>query len=132
MLCSYLRPPAVAKRVLENSICLSFPLSFCLFGHFLGIVSLIFSKFCHGARNLYKVVDDRAGFSGKIFFALKIGKMGLKQGFFNLLENLVIDFYFNLLYNEIYIICCVPAHIPYLGQFLFLRYRPKCSQPVRL
>ena len=28
-----------------------------------------------------------------------------------------------------YIICCVPAQIPYLGKFLFLRYGPKCSQP---
>ena len=33
---------------------------------------------------------------------------------------------------EIYIICCVPAQIPYLGKVLFLRYRPKCSQPIRL
>ena len=28
-----------------------------------------------------------------------------------------------------YIICCVPAQIPYLGNFLFLRYGPKCLQP---
>ena len=33
---------------------------------------------------------------------------------------------------EIYIICCVPAQIPYLEKFLFLRYGPKCSQPIRL
>ena len=31
-----------------------------------------------------------------------------------------------------HIICCVPAQIPYLGKLLFLRYRPKCSQPIRL
>ena len=33
---------------------------------------------------------------------------------------------------KIYIICCVPAQIAYLGKFLFLRYRSKCSQPIRL
>ena len=33
---------------------------------------------------------------------------------------------------EIYIICCVHAQIPFLGQFLFLKYGPKCSQPIRL
>ena len=38
----------------------------------------------------------------------------------------------NLFYNENYIICCVPAHIPYLGKFLFLRYGPKWYQPIRL
>ena len=31
-----------------------------------------------------------------------------------------------------YIICCVPAQIPYFGKFCFLRYGPKCSQPIRL
>ena len=33
---------------------------------------------------------------------------------------------------KIYVICCVPAQIPYLGKILFLRYGPKCSQPIRL
>ena len=46
-----------------------------------------FSKFWHGARNSYEVVHDRAGFSRKVFFAPKMGKMGQKQGFLNLLEN---------------------------------------------
>ena len=27
---------------------------------------------------------------------------------------------------------CVPAQIPYLGKILVRRYRPKCSQPIRL
>ena len=30
------------------------------------------------------------------------------------------------------IICCVPAQIPYLRKLLFLKYWPKCSQPIRL
>ena len=33
---------------------------------------------------------------------------------------------------KIYIIYCVPTEIPYLGKFLFLKYGPKCSQPIRL
>ena len=41
---------------------LSIRLSAC----FLGIVSLVFSKFLHGARNVSKVARDRAGFSGKM------------------------------------------------------------------
>ena len=40
---------------------------------------------------------DRAGFSAKNFFASKIGKMDQKklqnEGFLNLLENLVINFF---------------------------------------
>ena len=74
-------------------------------------------------------------FLGKIFFASnweKGPKMVQKQGFFNLLENLVINFYWIWSIMEIYIICCVPAQIPYLEKFLFLRYGPKCSQPIRL
>ena len=49
------------------------------------------------------------------FFAPKIGKMDQKmdqkQSFLNFQRNLV---------------------IPYLGKFLFQRYWPKCSQPIRL
>ena len=52
--------------------------SFCLSGDFLGIAWLVFSKFWHGARNPYEIVCDRAGFSSKNFFALKVGKMGHK------------------------------------------------------
>ena len=47
--------------------------------------ALTFSKFWHGARNLYEVVRDRAGFSRKIFFCPKNWeiqpKMGQKQAF---------------------------------------------------
>ena len=60
---------------------------------------------------------DRARFSGKIFFLTKNWekgpKMDQKQGFFNLLENLVINFYWIWSIVEIYIIYCVPAEIPY-------------------
>ena len=66
----------VAGRVQWNRICPSFRPSFRLSGRFRGIVSLIFLKFWIGARIPCEVVRDRAGFSGKIFFAPKIGKMG--------------------------------------------------------
>ena len=56
----------------------------------------------------------------KTFFALKIGKMRQKQGFLNLLNNLVINFYWICSIMKIYIICCVPGQIPYLGNFLSL------------
>ena len=85
--------------------------------------------------NSYEVVRGRAGFSGN-FFSPKMGKkrpkIGQKHGFFNLLENLVINLYWIWSVMEIYIIYCVPAQIPYLGKFLFLRYGPKRSQPIRL
>ena len=102
---------------------------------FLGIASLVFSEIWKVARNSYEVVHDRARFSGKKFFAPKLRKKaqnGPKTGFFQLLEDLVITFYWIWSIMEIYIICCVPAQIPYLGKFLFLRYGPKCSQPMRL
>ena len=56
----------------------------------------------------------------KTFFAPKIGKMRQKQGFLNLLNNLVINFYWICSIMKIYIICCVPGQIPYLGNFLSL------------
>ena len=63
---------------------------------FLGIVSLVYSEFWHGARNPFEVVHDRARLSGKNCFASELEngpKMCQKQGFLNLLKNLVIDFY---------------------------------------
>ena len=111
-------------------------LSFCpSVRHFLGIISLDFSKFWHDARNPYEVVCDRARFFRKIFFAPKIGKVGQKWAktfFFNVLKNFVINFYWICSMTKIYIICCVPAQSPYLGKFWFLGYGPKCSEPIRL
>ena len=49
-----------------------------------------------------------------------------------MLKNCVINFYRICSIMKIYNICCVPAKIPYLGKFWFLRYGPKCSQPIRL
>ena len=65
-------------------------------------------------------------------FWLKNWENGQKIGFLNLKKNLVINFHWSCSIMKIYIICYVPAQIPYLGKILFLRYRPKCSQPIRL
>ena len=50
------------------------------------------------------VVRDRARFFEKNLFAQKIGKIdqkwARKQGFVNLLENLVTNFFLNLVYNK--------------------------------
>ena len=99
-------------------------------GCFLRMVSLIFSKFWHGARIPIEVVRDR-------FFCLQNWENGPKVGqkqvvFFYLLENLILNFYWIWSIMNMYIIYFVPEQIPYLGKFLFLRYGPKCSQPIRL
>ena len=59
-------------------------------------------------------------------------KTGQKQDFLNLLKDVVINFCWICSIMKMYIIWCVPAQIPFLGKFLFLRYGPKCSQPVKL
>ena len=69
----YILDLAVAERILWNRRCPSF-LPVCLSGCFLGIGSLDFSEFWHGASNPYEVVCDRAGFFGKTCFAQKLGK----------------------------------------------------------
>ena len=100
--------PVVAGRVLLNRVRPSFRLS----GRFLGVVSLVFSNFWHVARNPYCVVRI---FQRNFIFP-NIGKMG---------QDRICSI------MKIYI-CCVPAQIPYLGKFLFLRYEPKCFQPITL
>ena len=115
----------VTARVLQNRVCPTF----CLSRLFLGIVSVIFSKFGIVLDSYVKLCMTEPDFPGKYFLAQNEPKTGF---FFNLLENLVISFYWIWSIMTIYIICCVPAQIPYLWKFLFLRYQPKCSQPIRL
>ena len=126
--------PAVAGRVLWNRVCLSFRPSVLLSGCFLGIVSSVFSKFWHGAKNPYEVVQSQM-FQKICFLPPKLGKWtryGPKTRFLDLLRNFVINFYWICSVMKIYIICCVPAQIPYLRKFWFLIYGTKCSQPIRL
>ena len=63
---------------------------------------------------------DKLDFLGIFFFLPKNWekepKMSQKQYFFNLLENLVISYYWIWSIMEMYIIFCVPAQIPYLGK----------------
>ena len=59
---------------------------------FLGIGSLDFSEFWHGARNPYKVVHENPNF-WKNFFCFKNWGKGPKSGFLNLKKNLVISFH---------------------------------------
>ena len=59
-------------------------------------------------------------------------KMSQKQGFLNLLEYLVITFFWIWSIKKVYDTCCILAHIPYFGKFWFLRYGSKCCSPIRL
>ena len=71
-----------------------------------------------------------AVFSRKKFLPQKFSKWtenGSKTGFLNLLETLVINFYWICSIMKIYINCCVPTQIPYLGIFLLLWYGLKMS-----
>ena len=77
------------------SVSPSIPLYICS-SSFLGIGALVFSETQHGVRGQCVVLHDRGGFFD--FFAIN-GGMGQKQGFLNLLENLVIDFFLNLVYK---------------------------------
>ena len=105
-------------------------LSFCLFRHFLGTVSLVFSEFWHGARNPYARAD-RAGFSRKLcmteldfqkknFLPKKVGKLtknGLRKGF-EFIEKFGHLFLLNLFYSKsLYYFLCSYTN-PYLGKFV--------------
>ena len=63
---------------------------------FLGIDSSVFCNFCMVLETDMKLCVTTRFFS-KISFAVKMGKMGQKkkpkQGFFNLLEDLIINFF---------------------------------------
>ena len=59
-------------------------------------------------------------------------KMPQKQFFFDLLENLVINFFGIWSIKEVHIVCCILALILYLEKIWFLRSVPKCSQSIGL
>ena len=72
-------PLVVAGRVNQGqSILPSYQLSWC----FLGIGSLDFSEFRHGARNSCKVLCDKARFFWKKIFCPQNWRNGSKIGFF--------------------------------------------------
>ena len=51
--------------------------------------------------------------------------------FLNLFENLVIYFFWIWSMKEVYIIWCILVQILDLRKIWFLKFRPKCSQPIR-
>ena len=69
-------------------------------------------------------------FLEKLFLLQKLGKWA-KIRFFNLKKKLVINFHWICSRIKMFIFC-VLAQILYLGKILFLIFRPKCSQPIRL
>ena len=72
-------------------------------------------------------------FHGKTFFAPQIGGMDQKWpkiGFFELTEKFGHEFSLLLFYIENFYWLCSCTNP--LGKILFLRYRPKCSQSIRL
>ena len=103
--------------------------SVILFRLFFGIISLVFYEIWHGARNSWSCAWQSWIFWESFFLPQnweKWPKMGQKQGFFNLLENLVINFYWICSIMNMFIICCISAQIQ------FLICRPKYSQPIKL
>ena len=136
-------PPLVSEGSYKiGSVCPSVcPFAFLPFcpsicpGVFLELHYLFFLNFGIVQQSHVKLCMTELVFPVKFFFPKNWEngpKKGQKQGFFNWLENLAINFYWIWSVIKIYIMCCVPALIEYLRKFLFLRYGPKCSQPSRL
>ena len=91
---------------------------------------IFFTETQHGVRGPCIVVRDRFEFFEKKLFAPKKGEIGQKNGFSNLLGNLVFFFFFFFLYlnyKERLYICCILAQISYFRKIWFLGYGPKCS-----
>ena len=117
---TFLDPPDVAGRVVWNRVCLSFCPSILLSRCFLGIISSVFYKFWHEP-------------DFPEFFFPQNWENGPKTGFFWIYwKVLSVIFYWICSIMKIYIICCVLVQVSYLGKFWFLRYGPKCAQPIRL
>ena len=117
-----------SQKVLWNMVCLCFH----LVPAFFGILSLVFSKFWHGAWNPDQVVCDSCIFQNLFCPQNRENgpKMGQKQGFLNLLKKLVINFY--RICSIIFILFAVFLHKSYIWDFFSLKYEPKYSQPIRL
>ena len=112
--------PALAGRVLWNRICPSFRPSVCP-GFFLELYHYFFLNFSMRLETHIKLCMTEPDFPEKNISS---------QKFLTMLKSFVINFYWICWIMKIDIICCVPAQIPYLGKFL--RYGPKCFQPIRL
>ena len=123
-------PLAGAVRIQWNKICPSFPPNICLsvfveFGHY---ISLNFARVLETLMKLYMTTR----FFLKNLFCPQNWGNGPKIGSLNLKKNLAINFHWICSIMNMFIVCCVPAQILYLGKILFLRCRPKYSQPIKL
>ena len=122
------RTPGHGQKGHMNKVCPSFCSEV-----FMELALQFFSGTQHGVRGPCGVVYDR-----KKCFTPKMGKIGQAQGSLNVQESsvffLVLYFFISLVYNESLYYCnsCMLEQISYLGKFWFLRYGPKCSQPIRL
>ena len=92
----------------------------------LGMLSLLFSKFCHGARNPYKFVHDRVRFSIKNFLDQIWDKYRVFWIYWKVWWLIFIEF--SLLWN--FILFAVFLHKYHIWKNYHVR--PKCSQPIRL
>ena len=98
-------------------------------GSFLGIGWIVFLKLSMMLEAHVVLCVLEPDFWEKQYFC---PQNGVKIGFLNLLENLVIIFFWIRSLKNVYINCCILAQIPYLGKICFLRYVPERSQPIRL
>ena len=75
----------------------------CFFlGNSLGLARQFFSESQYPVRDLRIIVHGRAG-------------MGQKEGFQDILENLVLDFFGDWPVKKVHVTCCIPGRVLYLG-----------------
>ena len=121
----------VAWRVLWNSACPSFHPSFHPFTFYLGSFMAFYLKFWHGARKHMNLCMTEPGFSKKDLpqkFGKRTKNVPNTDFVFNLLKNVVINFYWIYSVKKIYLLCSCTNP----GKILFQIYGPKYSQPIRL
>ena len=113
-----------------HPVCLDILLSICLSGCFLGIKSLVFSKFWHIVKNPYEDEYNIAGSLEGKHLPQNLGKWTkyeTKKFFFssNLLKNSVIILFRTCSIMKVYVVCYIPVQISYLREILFLIYEQK-------
>ena len=98
-----------------KSICL-LPFIFPLSRHFLGTVSLVLLNFFKVLEAHMKMCAIEPDFLEKLFYPQNWEngpQKGQKQVFLNLLKDLVVNFHSICSAMKNYIVCCVPAQVPY-------------------
>ena len=119
-------PLSVGRRVLWNRVCLSFYPAICL-----GVFISFFKNVGIVLETLMELYVTELNILEKIL-PQKLEKWAKTRVSLNIKKRFVINFHWTCSIIKIYVICCVPAKIPYLGRILLLRYRPKYSLLIRL